>query len=56
MYLTKTEKNWLDIIIQERLNRMDKNISEIEDKEDKVSVLRSLQHERDTLTDILYKL
>lgn len=56
MYLTKIEKEWIELIIQERLCRMDKNIHDIEDIEDKVSAIKRTNLERETLSSIVDKL
>jgi hypothetical protein len=56
MYLSTIQKEWLELIINERLSRMDKNIHSIEDTEDKVSAIQRTNSEREALTDILYKL
>jgi hypothetical protein len=56
MYLSTIQKEWLELIINERLSRMDKNIHSIDDTEDKVSAIQRTNSEREALTDILNKL
>lgn len=56
MYLSTIQKEWLELIINERLTRMDSVIHAIDDIEDQILAIKRTNSEREALTDILNKL
>lgn len=56
MYLSTIQKEWLELIINERLARMDSVIHAIDDIEDQILAIKRTNSEREALTDILNKL
>lgn len=56
MYLSTIQKEWLELIINERLTRMDSVIHAIDDIEDQILAIKRTNSEREALTNILNKL
>jgi hypothetical protein len=55
MRLTKNEKEWIELIITERLSKIDKQVFQADD-EDKRYILGKTKSEREALTGTLEKL
>jgi hypothetical protein len=56
MYLNKSEKHWIEIIIKERLCKMNSNINKIENEEEKKDSFKRSLFEKENLLNVLYKL
>lgn len=56
MYLSTIQKEWLELIINERLTRMDSVIHAIDDIEDQILAIKRTNSEREALNEILNKL
>lgn len=56
MYLSTIQKEWLELIINERLAKIQANIHAIDDIEDQILAIKRTNSEREALTDILNKL
>ena len=55
MYLNKKEVDWIQLLVKERLNRIDHNIFECENTEDKIYIIKRTSDEREALNSVLYK-
>ena len=55
MYLNKKETDWIQLLVNERLNRIDHNIFECENTEDKIYIIKRTSEEREALNSVLYK-
>jgi len=55
MYLNKKEADWIQLLVNERLNRIDHNIFECENTEDKIYIIKRTSEEREALNSVLYK-